>query len=113
MNYGNYRSEFFKSLVLLALISAGVPESISEGAKSIPALKTTVFPIVQLILKNQPTKNIHSFHLLYHRDALGADQSISLDTFECRVHWNLKEQLRSEEAGSCPLAEEVIATSAC
>lgn len=49
-----------KSLILLALISAGVPELISEGAKSIPTLKTTVFPTAQPILKIQPTKNIFS-----------------------------------------------------
>lgn len=30
----------------------------SEGAKSVPALKTTVFPIAQRILKNQPTNNL-------------------------------------------------------
>jgi len=58
VNYGNCRGEFFRSLVLLALISAGVPELNSEGVKSIPTLKTTVFPTAQPILKTQPTQNL-------------------------------------------------------
>lgn len=69
---GNYRGEFVRSLVLLLLVSAGVLGLISEGAKSISALETTVFPRVQPILKIPPTKNsvlsMYSLHLHYHRD---------------------------------------------
>lgn len=86
VNCGYDRGEFFKSLTLHALISAGVPELISEGAKSIPTLKTIVFSTAQPILKNQPrifiVLSINSFHLLYHREALRTIRNITFSLWK-------------------------------